>query len=113
VQEPGLILADEPFAAVDPVTTEGVMEALLELNRGGATLLINLHDVDLARRFPRIVALREGRVAYDGEPNDLTDELLAAVYEGDGRRAGEREERVPRAREPVRVAEGRDGVSAH
>lgn len=113
VQEPGLILADEPFAAVDPVTTEGVMEALLDLNRGGATLLVNLHDVDIARRFPRIVALREGRVAFDGEPKGLTEGLLAAVYEGDGKLTGEREEQSPRKREPVRVAEGRDGVSAH
>jgi phosphonate transport system ATP-binding protein len=113
VQGPGLILADEPVAAVDPVTTEGVMEALLELHRGGATLLVNLHDVEIARRFPRIVALREGRVAYDGEPGGLTDGLLAAVYEGDGKRAGEHEEQIPRTREPMRVAEGRDGVSAH
>lgn len=115
VQEPGLILADEPFAAVDSVTAERVMEALLELNRGGATLLVNLHDVAVARTFPRIVALREGRVAFDGEPGGLTDGLLAEIYEGDERRAErkEREEQSPRRREPVRVAEGRDGVSAH
>ncbi|QIN79278.1 hypothetical protein GBA65_13005 [Rubrobacter marinus] len=59
-----------------------------------------------------MVALRAGRVVFDGEPKDLTDRLLAAVYEGDGRRA-EREEGAPRRREPIRVAEGRDGVSAH
>ena len=59
VQRPELVLADEPFAAVDPVTTERVFEALMELNHEGATLLVNLHDVGLARRFPRVVALRE------------------------------------------------------
>jgi energy-coupling factor transporter ATP-binding protein EcfA2 len=59
-----LILADEPFAAVDPVTTERVFEALLDLNREGATLLVNLHDVELARRFPRVVALRELHLAH-------------------------------------------------
>ena len=112
VQGPGLILADEPFAAVDPVTAERVMEALLELNREGATLLVNLHDVDAARTFPRVVALREGRVAFDGAPKDLTDGILAAVYEGDEGRT-EREEQGPRGREPIRVAKGRDGVSAH
>lgn len=112
VQRPGLILADEPFAAVDPVTAERVTQALLDLNREGATLLVNLHDVAAARTFPRVVALREGRVAFDGEPQGLTDAILAAIYEGDGRRV-ERDEQVPRRREPVRVAEGRDGVSAH
>ena len=112
VQGPGLVLADEPFAAVDPVTSERVMEALLELNRGGATLLVNLHDVAAARTFPRVVALREGRVVFDGGPQGLTDRLLEAVYEGD-ERAVEREEQGPKRREPVRVAEGRDGVSAH
>ena len=113
VQRPGLILADEPFAAVDPVTAERVMEALLELNHGGATLLVNLHDVAIARTFPRIVALREGRVAFDGGPEDLTDGLLAKVYEGDEGRVEPEEEHGPRLREPMRVAEGRDGVSAH
>lgn len=113
VQGPGLILADEPFAAVDPVTAERVMEALLELNNGGATLLVNLHDVAVARTFPRIVALREGRVAFDGGPKELTDGLLAKVYEGDEGRVEKEEEHGPRRREPVRVAEGRDGVSAH
>jgi phosphonate transport system ATP-binding protein len=114
VQRPGLILADEPFAAVDPVTAEKVMAALLDLNHEGATLLVNLHDVAAARTFPRIVALRKGRIAFDGEPKDLTDEMLAGIYEGDERRVQHQEEKlVSRRREPMRVAEGRDGVSAH
>ena len=83
VQRPSVILADEPFAAVDPVTTEKVLEALNSLNGDGATLLVNLHDVEIARRFPRIVALREGRVAYDGPSGELTEEKLAEIYEGD------------------------------
>ena len=112
VQRPGLILADEPFAAVDPVTAERVTEALLDLNREGATLLVNLHDVAAARTFPRVVALRDGRVAFDGEPQGLTDGMLAAIYEGEEERV-EREEQGPPRREPVRVAEGRNGVSAH
>ena len=113
VQGPGLILADEPLAAVDPVTAENVMEALLDLNRGGATLLVNLHDVGVARTFPRVVALREGRVAFDGGPEGLTDGLLAGIYEGDGGRVEQEDPGSPRRREPIRVAEGRDGVSAH
>ena len=118
VQRPDLILADEPFAAVDPVTTERVMEALFELNDKGATLLVNLHDVRIARRFPRVVALREGRVVFDGPPERLTDEKLSRIYAGDpyGTGAGpdtQDDTRHPRREDPVRLMEGRDGISAH
>jgi phosphonate transport system ATP-binding protein len=116
VQRPDLVLADEPFAAVDPVTTERVFEALLELNREGATLLVNLHDVVMARRFPRVVALREGRVSFDGTPDRLSDEALNEIYTGDD---PHREIAHPepqgngRPEEPIPLAEGRDGVSSH
>ncbi|HEV2093395.1 MAG TPA: ATP-binding cassette domain-containing protein [Rubrobacter sp.] len=116
VQRPDLILADEPFAAVDPVTTERVLETLLQLNREGATLLANLHDVEVARRFPRVVALREGRVAFDGPPERLTEDELAKIYEGD---PGETENghgpELPYAglEGSFRLTEGRDGVSSH
>jgi phosphonate transport system ATP-binding protein len=118
VQRPGLILADEPFAAVDPVTTERVLEALLNLNRAGVSLLVNLHDVEIARRFPRIVALREGRVTFDGPPERLSREKLAEIYAGDPseaeRGAGSDPLNIRHCREePIRIAEGRDGVSAH
>ncbi len=116
VQRPDLVLADEPFAAVDPVTTERVFEALLELNREGATLLVNLHDVGMARRFPRVVALREGRVAFDDTPERLSDGTLNEIYAGDD---PHREVAHPepqgdgRPEEPIPLAEGRDGVSSH
>ena len=117
VQRPELILADEPFAAVDPVTTERVMKALLELNDEGTTLLVNLHDVNIARRFPRVVALREGRVVFDGPPEQLTDEGLTYIYGGHPygtTQAAPDPRDVRHSREdPVRVIEGRDGVSAH
>jgi phosphonate transport system ATP-binding protein len=114
VQSPDLILADEPFAAVDPVTTERVLESLLELNREGVTLLVNLHDVEIARRFPRVVALREGRIAFDGPPRRLTDEMLARIYAGDPHDAvKETGDARHRGEDAVRVAEGRDGVSSH
>ncbi|CAN5719795.1 phosphonate ABC transporter ATP-binding protein [soil metagenome] len=118
VQRPDLILADEPFAAVDPVTTERVLETLLHLNREGAILLANLHDVEVARRFPRVVALREGRVAFDGPPELLTEDELAKIYAGDphGLENGEDPE-LPYARHGIegsfRLTEGRDGVSSH
>src|SRR5215212_6345207 len=121
VQRPDLILADEPFAAVDPVTTERVMEALLELNNEGATLVVNLHDVEIARRFPRVIALRKGRVAFDGPPEQLTDERLAEIYAGDPHKSpaagaspdGEDPRHCRQDPDPVRIPEGRDGISAH
>jgi phosphonate transport system ATP-binding protein len=118
VQRPDLILADEPFAAVDPVTTERVLETLLHLNREGATLLANLHDVEIARSFPRVVALREGCVAFDGPPERLTEDELTKIYEGDGSGTenGESPD-LPRAwhgtEGSFRLTEGRDGVSSH
>ncbi len=116
VQRPDLILADEPFAAVDPVTSERVMEALLELNDEGATIFVNLHDVSVARTFPRVVALREGRVAFDGPPKRLSDEALNRIYAGDPYSTAPAPEprKVRHCRaDPARVAEGRDGVSSH
>ncbi len=119
VQRPDLILADEPFAAVDPVTTERVIGTLFELNDEGATLLVNLHDVSIARRFPRIIALREGRTVFDGSPEQLTEERLSRIYAGDpygtaAEQDYEDQDNVRRhVEDPVRLMEGRDGISAH
>lgn len=111
LQSPGLILADEPFAAVDPVTTERVFEALLELNREGATLVVSLHDVELAKRFPRVVALKEGSVVYDGDPAQLTAEKLDDIYDGDVEKEPEPNgRREPDLAQPLK---GQDGVGAH
>ena len=118
VQRPDLILADEPFAAVDPVTTEGVLETLLNLNKAGATLLVNLHDVRIARRFPRVVALKAGRLVFDGSPALLDEEKLAEIYAGDPGAPSKEEDReeanLRRRREAsARVLEGQDGVTSH
>jgi phosphonate transport system ATP-binding protein len=85
VQRPELILADEPVAAVDPVTAERVIDSLFELNEEGSTLLMNLHNVELVRRFPRVIALRRGRVFFDGSPERLTGEMLEKIYSGEER----------------------------
>lgn len=119
VQRPGLVLADEPFAAVDPRTTERVLETLEDLNEEGSTLMVNLHDVELARRFPRIVALREGRLFYDGGPEYLTDERLAKIYSGDPyhQSRSESPEELEEPREPEnsspRNIGGQDGIASH
>ncbi|WP_119068612.1 phosphonate ABC transporter ATP-binding protein [Rubrobacter indicoceani] len=115
VQNPSLVLADEPFSAVDQVTSRRVLEALTELNRDGATLLVNLHDVELAKSFPRVLALKDGRLVYDGKPDTLTDGELRRIYAGDPGRSRNRESpeepRTARPRTPI--PGGMDGVSAH
>lgn len=117
VQRPGLVLADEPFAAVDPRTTERVMQTLVKLNEEDSTLVVNLHDVEIARRFPRIVALREGRLFYDGGPEGLTDERLAELYSGDpydpSRDYAEPEEPQGPPTTSHRIAGGQDGIASH
>ncbi|MDI3269937.1 MAG: phosphonate ABC transporter ATP-binding protein, partial [Bacillota bacterium] len=67
-QEPRLLLADEPVASLDPVTTEMIMEDLARINRQlGITTVVNLHSVDLARRYAtRIIGMRAGEVVFDG-----------------------------------------------
>jgi len=82
MQDPDVILADEPFAALDPALTETVAALLLGLATGEKrTLVVTLHDVELALRyFPRIVALRDGRVVFDQAPAEVSRVALNALY---------------------------------
>jgi phosphonate transport system ATP-binding protein len=82
VQGARLILADEPVASLDPESSRKVMELLTRLNREfGCTVVVSLHQVELAARyFPRTVALRQGRVVFDGPSSDVTAETLGALY---------------------------------
>ncbi len=84
VQDPDLILADEPVASIDPASTERIMEIFSELNRErGKTIVCNLHDVEIAKEyFPRIIGISEGRLAFDGSPSELDKEVLAKIYRG-------------------------------
>ena len=80
MQDPKLILADEPVSSLDPATARTIMEILREINlREGVAILCNLHLPQLAREFgKRIIALKEGAIVYDGPPAELLDE--AALY---------------------------------
>lgn len=82
VQEPRIILADEPVASLDPVNSQSVMDALREINRvRGITVLCNLHSVPLARTYcDRAVALKQGRLVYDGPMTGLDDTRLVEIY---------------------------------
>jgi phosphonate transport system ATP-binding protein len=81
-QEARIILADEPVASLDPLTTRQVMDDLKRINREmNITTVINLHFIDLAREYAtRIIGLRAGEVVFDGTPEEATDEALAEIY---------------------------------
>jgi phosphonate transport system ATP-binding protein len=88
VQEPDIILADEPIASLDPRNTKVVMDALLHINKHfGITVVCNLHSLDLARQYcDRLVGMAAGRVVFDDAPAALTDAVARDLY---GLEAGE------------------------
>lgn len=82
MQEPRLILADEPVASLDPATSDSVMRYLGELNRqDGLTVLCSLHFLSLARKYgTRIIALRDGSLQFDGRPSEIDNERFREIY---------------------------------
>ena len=82
IQDPDLLLVDEPTASLDPKTSRQIMRLINELcSERGLTAIINIHDVLLAQMFSqRIVGLANGEVVYDGEPEGLTPEVLTQIY---------------------------------
>ena len=82
VQEPELLLADEPIASLDPHNTRLVMEALRRLNREfGITVLCNLHAIDVANEYcDRLIGMSAGRIVFDGAPAALTGEVARTLY---------------------------------
>ena len=89
VQQPRLILADEPIASLDPRNARTVMDALADVNRReGITVLVNLHHLDTAREYcGRIIGMSAGRVVFDGAPAALDDARIAQIYGAAGHRA--------------------------
>lgn len=82
VQGAKVVLADEPIASLDPESTRKVMEILARINReDGCTVIVSLHQVDVAMKYcPRVVALNQGRVVFDGPSSALTPALLHELY---------------------------------
>ena len=82
IQDPDLLLVDEPTASLDPKTSRQIMRLINELcQERGLTAIINIHDVLLAQMFSqRIVGLALGKIVYDGNPEGLTPEVLTKIY---------------------------------
>ena len=86
MQEPKVLLADEPIASLDPLNAQIVMDALKDINkRDGITVITNLHTLDTARTYcERIIGLAAGKVVFDGTPSELTGAVVRKIYGADG-----------------------------
>lgn len=82
VQEPAILLADEPISALDPESARLVMDSLQRINRSeGITVISNLHNLEAARDYSsRVIGMRDGEVVYDGEPGGLTPAAIRSIY---------------------------------
>jgi phosphonate transport system ATP-binding protein len=85
MQEPEIILADEPTSSLDPKTSVEIMEILSKFaTERGIPVIVNIHNVELARRFAtRVVGMSDGQVVYDGPPQALTEGHLKQIYGGE------------------------------
>jgi phosphonate transport system ATP-binding protein len=86
MQQPSVLLADEPTSSLDPKTSVEIMQLLADIARQrGIPVLINMHVVELAKRFAdRIVGMAAGRIVFDGPPRQLDDATLTTIYGGKG-----------------------------
>ncbi|MFM1895039.1 MAG: hypothetical protein RLZZ385_113 [Pseudomonadota bacterium] len=92
MQQPKLLLVDEPTASLDPKTSRQIMRLIVELCREqNLAVIINIHDVLLAQQFvDRVVGLRAGKIVFDGRPEELTPETLTLIYGEEDWAAAER-----------------------
>jgi len=116
VQEPKILLADEPIASLDPLNAKLVMDALRAINtEDGLTVVCNLHTLDTARAYcDRIIGMQGGRVVFDGAAHELTDQAAREIYGAEAEEAfqealtstslGGHPGRVAAGSEPARAA---------
>ncbi len=82
MQDPEIILADEPIASLDPMNAQIVMQSLRDIHeQDGRMVIANLHTLDTARRYcDRVIGMRHGRVVFDGRPDQLTTGVARDIY---------------------------------
>lgn len=85
MQDPRIILADEPIASLDPMNAQVVMQSLRRIHEeDGRTIIANLHTLDTARRYcDRVVGMRDGKIVFDGLPEQLTTAMAREIYGAD------------------------------
>ena len=90
IQNPEMILADEPVASLDPVLAHSIMQYLEQINNeDGVMVLCSLHFLDLVHRYAdRAIALNEGKLMFDGKPEAIDDERFKEIYGKEAERVG-------------------------
>jgi phosphonate transport system ATP-binding protein len=90
MQDPQIMLADEPVASLDPVLAHSIMKILKRLNReDGITILCSLHFLDLVQQYAdRAIALNEGQLVFDGLPQEIDDKRFREIYGQEAERIG-------------------------
>ena len=85
MQDPKIILADEPIASLDPMNAQVVMDTLKKINtEDGRMVIANLHTLDTARRYcDRVIGMRDGRIVFDGTPDQLSTSVARDIYGAD------------------------------
>ncbi|PXB01514.1 phosphonate ABC transporter ATP-binding protein [Pectobacterium carotovorum] len=81
MQQPRILLADEPVASLDPKNTCRIMDVLREVSQQGISVMVNLHSVDLVKQYcTRVIGIAQGRIVFDGHPTQLDEPLLHTLY---------------------------------
>jgi phosphonate transport system ATP-binding protein len=90
MQNPQMLLADEPVASLDPVLAHSIMRILKQLNQeDGITVICSLHFLDLVQRYAdRAIALNQGKLVFDGLPHEIDDDRFREIYGRDAERIG-------------------------
>ncbi|MBT1427532.1 phosphonate ABC transporter ATP-binding protein [Dickeya dianthicola] len=84
MQNPKILLADEPVASLDPKNTRRIMDVLRQVSDNGITVVVNLHSVEQVKAYcTRAIGIAQGRILFDGPPSELTDSLLHTLYGDD------------------------------
>lgn len=85
MQDPKIILADEPIASLDPMNAQIVMDSLREIHdQDGRLVICNLHTLDTARRYcDRVIGMRDGKIVFDGAGSELTSDIAREIYGAD------------------------------
>lgn len=90
MQDPQMILADEPVASLDPVLAHGIMQYLEDINKNdGVTVMCSLHFLDLVHRYAdRVIALNDGKLMFEGTPEEIDDDKFKEIYGKEAERVG-------------------------
>ncbi len=89
MQEPSIMLADEPVASLDPVLAHSIMQYLEQLRDEGITVICSLHFLDLVQRYAdRAIALKDGNIVFDGSPSEIDEHRFKEIYGEEAQRIG-------------------------